>query len=76
MAVPKTGGYDQAVAVNDGGPAWDFDGRSWSNGKNAAAVYKDCAFFDGRFRWGEINLCANQGQVGCVAMERRKKNQN
>jgi hypothetical protein len=38
------------------------------NRQNVAAVDKDCAAFDWWLRWGEINLCTNQGQIGRVAL--------
>ena len=59
MAVPETGSHNESLAVDYSRTAWDFDLCNRSNRYNVAAVYKDCAAFDRRFRWGEINLCAN-----------------
>ena len=63
MAVPETCSHDEALAVDNGRTAWDFDLCSRSNGCNVAVVYEDCAAFDGWFSGGEIDLCANQSQV-------------
>ena len=73
MAVPKAGSHDEALAVDYGHTAWDFDFCNRSDRQNVAAVYKDCAAFDWWFRWGEIDLCTNQGQIGRVALGSYKK---
>lgn len=75
VAVPETGGHDEALAVDYRGAAWDFDLCNRSNQCNVAVVYKDCAVFDWWFRRGEINLCANQGELGRVALESRQEGQ-
>ena len=75
VAVPETGSHDEAFAVDYGRAAWDFDLCNRSNGLDVAVAYEDCAAFDWWFSWGEINLRANQGQVGRVALESYKKRQ-
>jgi hypothetical protein len=76
VAVPKTGGHDEALAVNYSRTARDLDPVTWSNRLNVAAVYKDGAVFDGWFRWGEIDFRTHQGQVGGVALASPKESQN
>ena len=76
VAVAKTGSHDEALAVDYGGTPWDFDLCSRSNRLNVASVYKNYAAFDWCFERGEINLCANQGQVGRMALESCTKCQN
>ncbi|HWY02027.1 MAG TPA: hypothetical protein VNX60_00055 [Candidatus Acidoferrum sp.] len=63
MAVPETGGYDQAFAVNNSRVARDFDCGGWPNGKNTAPMYKDRTVFDWRFSRRGINLGVNQSEV-------------
>ena len=63
MAVPETGGYDQAFAVNNSRMARDYDCGGRPNGKNAALMHKDCTIFERRLSRRAINLCVNQGKV-------------
>ena len=46
VAVPKTGGYHQTVAVKNSRPAWYFEFGVWSQVNNTAVMYKDCPIFD------------------------------
>jgi hypothetical protein len=41
MAVPETGGHDQAFAINNRRMPRNFDSRGWSDGKNASVVHED-----------------------------------
>src|SRR5580658_10517008 len=63
MAVPETGGHDQARAVNNRRMARNFDCGGWPDSNNAALVNEDCTIFDWRFSRRGINLCVNQGEV-------------
>ena len=63
VAVPKTGGDDEAFAVNYFCIARSFEGRGWTDGDDVAVVDKDGTVFDGFFCWRGINLCADQSEV-------------
>ncbi len=73
VAVPETGCHDEALAIDDRRAVWNLDLCSRSNRSNSTAMREDCAAFDWWFRWGEINLCTNQGQVGGMAVVSHKK---
>jgi hypothetical protein len=49
VAVPETGGHNLPFAVDNGRVGRDFDDSAWSNSKDAAITYKDCAIFDWPF---------------------------
>jgi len=66
VAVPKPGGYDEALALNNGrrlGESWHFDPSARADGAYAAIVDQDCAIRDGRVSRRRINLGVNQGEV-------------
>src|SRR5712671_6766443 len=73
VAVPKTGGYDQAFAVNNNRVARDFDCGGWPDGKNAALMHNDCTIFERRLSRRGINLGVNQSEVGAKTEYARRE---
>jgi hypothetical protein len=64
VAVPEAGSYDEALAVEDGGAAGNFDLPARSDGKDVAVADEDGTVFDGPLCGGEIDFGTDQGQVG------------